>query len=156
MIIAKQKAYYDCNTATDSSAIMHVYYDNASMTMYVVFPSGAIAGYSGVHHNDYERLVGAESVGRHYAQFVRGVYRGLTGDVELVKREYVKTLEDIDVKKPNARKSYAVTIEMNGELKFTLDAESVEAAIKSISGLVDEAIVNGQYSILEVTRNTAK
>lgn len=78
---------YDYMTEVDSSAIDAVYYSNKTRQLYVEFPSGTIAGYRDVGPDAVYALVGADSVGSHYARHIRGQYSGInTGDLTLVKQ----------------------------------------------------------------------
>lgn len=57
-----------------SSNIAEVGYDPATQTLGVRFTSGGLYHYAGVTPEKHAELVGAESIGRHFLQNVRGKY----------------------------------------------------------------------------------
>jgi len=57
-----------------SSALRTVGYDLASNTLEVEFVSGGVYDYEGVPPEEALRLLEAESLGRHLAEHIRGVY----------------------------------------------------------------------------------
>ena len=59
-----------------SSAIRGIGYDPAAQVLYVEFPSGSTWTYKDVPPDAHAALMGAESIGKHFAQHVRGQYVG--------------------------------------------------------------------------------
>lgn len=57
-----------------SKSITHVGYDAASKTMRVTFNHGASYDYSGVHESDYKAMIGAGSIGQHFASHIKGKF----------------------------------------------------------------------------------
>jgi len=58
----------------DSSVIAYVSYQKDSERLNVKFKSGGVYTYSGVTQNRFTRLCRSESIGRYYAEFVKGKY----------------------------------------------------------------------------------
>lgn len=57
-----------------SSAISHIGYDPAAKQMTIRFRNGGEHVYYDVPQEEHEALVGARSIGRHYAERVRNRY----------------------------------------------------------------------------------
>jgi hypothetical protein len=57
--------------AVTSGAISAIGYDEATETLEVCFPSGAVWRYFGVQPHSYDEFVHAESLGRFFAMFIR-------------------------------------------------------------------------------------
>lgn len=62
-------------TVTDSSNIKSVGYAPRSKTLYVAFMHSGSYSYFNVPSIVFGELVSAESVGKHFSQFVRGRYQ---------------------------------------------------------------------------------
>lgn len=57
-----------------SSFVQAVGYDPESQTLHVQFNSGKLARFAGVTADDHAKLMGAESIGRHFGQYIRGKF----------------------------------------------------------------------------------
>lgn len=62
-------------TPVKSSMISSVGYDSATRTLHVKFPNGGHYVYEGVTPEQHADLVGAGSIGKHFAQNVRGRFK---------------------------------------------------------------------------------
>ncbi len=58
-----------------SSMINSVGYDAESQTLDIEFNNGSIYSYGGVPQSEYDGLMGAQSVGKHFIQNIKNVYR---------------------------------------------------------------------------------
>lgn len=63
-----------------SSNIESIGYDDATQTLEVRFHNGRTYRYSSVPPEEYQALVSAESVGRHFSQRIKGQYEGQRAD----------------------------------------------------------------------------
>ncbi len=63
-------------TAVKSSTISHVGYDKESSTLTIRFTHGGTYEYPGVPEADYNALLGAESIGKHFHSSIRNQYSG--------------------------------------------------------------------------------
>jgi hypothetical protein len=61
--------------SVDSSNIASVGYDEDSSTLEIEFHSGGVYQYFDVPNHVYRDLVSAESVGRYFANHIKGHYR---------------------------------------------------------------------------------
>lgn len=61
-------------TKADSSAIHSHAYNAASRTLQVKFHNGGLYEYSDVSPEKYGLFAGAESLGKHFAQHIRGAH----------------------------------------------------------------------------------
>lgn len=57
-----------------SSTIAAIGYDAESKTLAVEFHSGKVYHYQGVEPEKHQALLGAESIGRHFGQFIKPNY----------------------------------------------------------------------------------
>jgi len=62
--------------AVDSSNIKSVGYDPATKLMHVEFSNGGVYEYSGIEPHVHNEFVGADSMGSHFAKFIRPHYPG--------------------------------------------------------------------------------
>ena len=62
--------------SVDSSNLHEVEYDDETEVLVVTFKGGARYAYEGVKKYAYDALVEAESVGKHFATYIRNDYVG--------------------------------------------------------------------------------
>ena len=67
-------------TPVKSSNIAAVGFDPATSTLGVQFSSGATYHYAGVSAEDHAALMGADSIGSHFAKNIRGKFEGVKQD----------------------------------------------------------------------------
>lgn len=148
--------YYTHSKVVDSTAISTVYWNAKSEEMYVEFLNGTIAGYAGVTLGQYFKLCNATSVGRHYTNNVRNVYRGISGDVNLVPAPALPKLEPISKEERSAEtsdKKYTVVVSVTGSLTFTVLGGSISDAEAYVVKLLDKSFSDGSYVVKSVTKN---
>lgn len=63
-------------TPVTSSSIEAVGYHHDTRTLHVRFASGATYTYRDVEPEEHQALIGAKSVGGHFAKNIRAVYKG--------------------------------------------------------------------------------
>lgn len=133
--------HFDNATNLDSTSLEKVWYDSVDEVLVVQFRNGNRAGYAGVPPETYQGLVTTNSAGRFYNWYVKGQYRGINTDADLVLRE-TEVKEEAPVSFPEAKDvttaervslvetgsaegplNYEVTLLVNGE--SVLDALSV-------------------------------
>lgn len=155
--------YYNNHEAVDSTAISDIYFDSFAEEMYVQFHNGTIAGYGDVDYNTYEEFIEANSIGRHYAGYIKGVYPGINGDVDLRERLMFSVGRpgiDYDPIEPEETsptpKSFKVMVEITGELTFTVEADGFSHAESRVRDLINKSLVSGAYDVRSVTDNSSK
>lgn len=132
---------YTHHNLHNSKAIIESWYDSKTQELYVMFPSGQIAGYENVDENDYTDLVNAPSAGRYYSQFIKNRHRGInTRGIEFVEREATTkpdSVEIVDVPTGSFEETYFV-VNLLIPIKATYAArtpqEAAELAEKDYAG----------------------
>jgi hypothetical protein len=120
--------------------------------LYVKFPSGVVAGYSNVSSEELDDLVTAYSVGSYYSSNIRGYYNGLNGDVNLVPRNATVEVSDTTPATVSVPKAFTVLVDVQGTIRFDLDAGNLEEAIGRVKAILDTAVVDAKTEVIKVTR----
>lgn len=141
------EVYYDLVEYPDSTAIQAAYYDKLNRHLYVAFPSGVIAGYSGINEYEFEDMLCSRSVGSYYSNYIRGVSHGLSGDVTLLQRPVVEEKVE-EIPDPD----FTVVVKMNGNMQFKLPAANLNNAIDRVEALITKSF-SGEYEVLGATRD---
>lgn len=140
-------------TAPYSSALEQVWYNAETHRLWVQFPSGQIAGYGDVPGDRYRQLVDADSIGRYYVREIKPVYAGVSVDQHA---EFIENRSGDKTEEEPAEVEYhkfTVVVEVSGELKLDVSAESVEGAMKFVNEALGESVFDGSYTVRSVTRN---
>lgn len=134
-----------------SSVIDHVYYDAKRNELYVLLHSGAVCGYLSVPQNTFDQFKHADSAGSFWNAYVKWNFRGTSGDVNFVPAQKTEQL----MRNPQAaeNKKFTVIVNVQGDLRFDLDAEDIVAATKQVYDLIEKSVVNGTYYVKEVKDN---
>ena len=148
----RAKVYYDYQNNPNSSALRDVWYDGVNKELYVEFPNGTIAGYTGVPVETYDGLVNASSVGQYFTYKIKGYYTGISGDVEFFQRPV--SAESVHVAPVPVLGStrFEVVIKIDGDLKLQVTAVDFGDASDQVTRLLNE-ITTASYTVLSVTRN---
>jgi hypothetical protein len=131
-----------------SEVIEEVFYVDDRKELYVKLHTGVVAGYSNVPDWSYEGFKDAESAGRYWNWDIKGKYGTINGDVNFIPFE-----KPAAVSAKTGNQSFSVVVQIDGTLKFDIDAEDVGAAVAKVSELVDKTLYDGTYFTKEVKFN---
>lgn len=145
------KVYYDSHHSPISSALREVYYDGINKHLYVEFPNGTIAGYTGVPVETYDHLVNASSVGQYFAYNVKGSYNGISGDVEFFQRPVSSESVYVPPVPVPGSVRFEVVISVSGDLKLQVTASDFGDASDQVERLLNE-ITTAEYTVKSVTK----
>lgn len=141
---------YTDSFAPKSSVIEKVFYDKNRNEMFVKLHSGIVAGYSNVALSAFDDFAASESAGQFWNWYIKNHYGTLNGDVYFIPRSEPSGKHDFT----NAgNKNFSVTVTVNGDLKFDLDAGDVVEATKRVYELIEKSVVDGTYFVKEVKVN---
>lgn len=158
MTLTKTKKYFTDCKEVESSNLKKVYYNQRTREMFVEFLNGTVAGYSNVSWWDYRGLTDAASPGRQYNSKVRGVLRGINGDVELLPAGY-EPVDLTPVSVSAVAEAYDGVSEADKILSLTPRLDGTEA--QPVSGYVnghDSTVGDKRFSVVveRVTRDTVE
>lgn len=137
--------YTDHFTDLISSVVSEVFYDSNRGELFVVLNSGVIAGYSGVSKTVFGNFHNAASRGSFWNHEVKNRYGTLNGDVNFAPFE--------PASEGTKTANFTVVVNVNGDLKFDLDASDVQSAVDKVKDLLDKSVVDGVFFVKEVKFN---
>jgi hypothetical protein len=106
--------YYTKAGPISSTALSYFWYDEPNKEFYVQFHDGGrVAGYRNVGRTVVDDFLRASSKGQFYTRFIKGVYLGLSTDVDFREKSTVPSLALVDqqvfeTKPKRAYKVYAL------------------------------------------------
>lgn len=143
--------HYTDDFEPDSVVIDHVYYDAKRNELYILLHSGTVCGYLSVPQNTYDRFKSSNSAGTFWNAYVKYNFRGTSGDVNFAPAE--KAEQNMTNPQTQENKKFSVIVNVQGDLRFDLDAENIVAATKQVYDLIEKSVVDGTYYVKEVKQN---
>lgn len=124
----------------DSSALSAAWYSENDKELYVKFHNGTVAGYGGVPVVVWLGMTCSSSKGRYWANQIKNIYRGVSADVSLVAHasKGIPATANGTLKKVFTNQ-YKVTVNVTGDLEFTVSAEDIAEAVTAVKHTLDQA-----------------
>lgn len=127
---------------TSSSAIDAIWYNRKNGNLAVEFVGGALAAYRNVPEVAFSVFSTANSVGSHFSGYIKNRYSGLS-----IERDTVF----VDVsQKPVAEekgRQFSITANLSVSFSKTVEAGTLEAALKAFEQLVTTAMEGNKVNI---------